>query len=116
MPELFKKPRLKKPLQLRSPRWKAFTGDEKGIIIVMFALMLPLLVGFVGLGVEVAFWFTLKRDMQAAADAAAIAGSYELAEGRSSSITTVATREATSNGWEAAGGTIAVRNPPTNTS
>ena len=116
MPELFKKPRLKKPLKPLSPRWKSFAGDEKGIIIVMFALMLPLLVGFVGLGVEVAFWFTLKRDLQAAADAAAVAGSYELAEGRSSSITTAATREAASNGWEAAGGSIAVNNPPTNAS
>lgn len=107
---------LNKPLNTRSPgtAWKAFSGDRRGIIIVMFALMLPLIVGFIGLGVEVTYWFSKKRDLQAAADAGALAGSYELAEGRSASITTIATREAVSNGFSGAG--IEVNNPPTNAS
>ena len=102
--------RLKNPLKLRSSRWKAFTGDDKGIIIVMFALMLPLMVGFIGLGVEVAQWFGEKRNMQAAADAAAIAGAYEVNESRASQTKTIAQREAENNGWDSTSGTITVRN------
>ncbi len=88
---------------------RRFRSDRRGLIIVMFALMLPIIVGFIGLGVEVSYWFAAKRDLQAAADAAAIAGSYELAEGRSSSVGSVATTEATSNGWDSSSGTITIR-------
>lgn len=89
--------------------WRRFHSDQRGIIIIMFALMLPIIVAFIGLGVEVTYWFAASRDLQAAADAAALAGSYELAEGRSSSVGSVATTEAGSNGWESTGGTITIR-------
>lgn len=97
------------PLQRKPGLRHRFARDQRGIIIIMFALMLPIIVGFIGLGVEVAYWFAAKRDLQAAADAAAIAGSYELAEGRSSSVGTVATQEATNNGWDSSSGTITIR-------
>jgi len=94
-----------------SPRLlKAFRDDQRGVIIVMFALMLPLLVGFIGLGVEVAYWFSEKRNMQAAVDAAAVAGAYEVSESRSANTETIAQREAENNGWDAGAGTITVRN------
>ena len=89
---------------------RRFSRDQRGIIVVMFALMLPIIIGFIGLGVEVSYWFSSKRDLQAAADAAAIASAYELAEDRSSYMGTVASREAGSNGWESASGTITIRN------
>jgi len=89
--------------------WRDFSGDRQGVIIIMFALILPVIVGFVGLGVEVTYWFGQKRNLQNAADAAAIAGSYELAEDRASNMLVVATREAKSNGWKSASGSIAVR-------
>ena len=47
----------------------------------MFALMLPIMLGFIGLAVEVGYWFSKHRDLQAAADVAAFAGSYDIAEG-----------------------------------
>ena len=50
-------------------------ADQRGVIIVMFALMLPIFLGFIGLGVEVGYWFQIKRDLQAAADAPATAAS-----------------------------------------
>ncbi len=53
-------------------------GDKRGIIAVMFALMLPLMLGFIGLGVEAALWYKSHRDLQSAADAAAIAAGYEI--------------------------------------
>ncbi|MBI2978324.1 MAG: hypothetical protein HYY38_05770 [Rhodospirillales bacterium] len=81
----------------------------------MFALMLPILIGFIGLGVEVGLWYKERRDLQAAADAAALAGAYELAEDRASNIETVARREAENNGWtDCAGGCITIRSSPFN--
>lgn len=88
--------------------------DERGVIIVMFAFMLPIMIGFLGLGVEVAFWFQDRRDLQAAADAGALAGAYEVAEDRVSSTSTVAQREAEANGWSSSEGTITVNNDQVN--
>ncbi len=41
------------------------------------------LVGFAGLGVETGLWFSQKREYQTAADAAAISGAFQLANGAS---------------------------------
>jgi len=80
----------------------------------MFALLIPVIVGFVGLGVETSFWFASKRSLQSAADAAAICGAYEVQSGgsSSSSITTAATTEATRNGFNSTDGSITVSSPP----
>ena len=88
--------------------------DERGVIIVMFALLLPIMIGFIGMGVEVAYWFQDRRDLQAAADAAAIAGAYEIAEGRVSAADTVAQREAEANGWSSSEGAITINNEQIN--
>src|SRR6266852_329659 len=48
-------------------------ADRRGNIAVMMALLLPALVGAMGLGFEVSNWYMTKRAMQNAADAAAIA-------------------------------------------
>jgi len=91
-----------------------FRRNERGAIVVMVALMMPILVGFIGLGVEVGLWFQQKRDLQTIADAAAIAGAYEAMESDASSttITAEATNDATRNGYSASTNTIAVTNPP----
>ncbi len=81
----------------------------------MFALMLPMLVGFVALGVEVSFWFMQHRDLQSAADSAAIGASYSVkSNGSSSEIDAAALQEAKRNGLDTSGGdTITVNMPPT---
>jgi hypothetical protein len=48
--------------------------DERGAIMVMFALALPMLLVFAALVVDVANWFEHKRHLQMEADAAALAG------------------------------------------
>jgi Flp pilus assembly protein TadG len=48
-------------------------ADRRGNIAVMMALVLPALVGAMGLGFEVSNWYMTKRAMQNAADSAAIA-------------------------------------------
>lgn len=88
---------------------RAVSRDQAGITAVVFALMLPMIVGFMGLGVEVAMWYDGKRTLQTAADAAAMAGTLDRAAGSdNATITATATREATRNGWAAADGGIAV--------
>ncbi len=48
-------------------------ADQRGNVAVMMALVLPPLVGALGLGFEFSDWYLTKRAMQNAADAAAIA-------------------------------------------
>lgn len=85
--------------------------DRRGVIAVMFALMLPFLVG---LGVEVGYWFQHRRDVQTLADAAAIAGAYEAMDSSATTttVTTAATADASRNGFSVTTDTIAVAYPP----
>ena len=47
--------------------------NKRGNVAVMFALMSPILIGGLGLGMETAYWYADQRGMQNAADAAALA-------------------------------------------
>ena len=79
----------------------------------MFALMLPVIVGFIGLGVEVGMWYKERRDIQTAADAAALSGMFEKnGGGTDAEIIAAATADATRNGYSAATDTIAVNIGP----
>ena len=56
--------------------WDHIAGlhsDEGGNIAVMMGLLLPVLLGFLGLGFEASNWYLTTRAMQNAADAAAMA-------------------------------------------
>lgn len=48
-------------------------ADQRGTVAVLMALLLPILVGGLGLSIEVSNWYLKTRAMQNAADAAAIA-------------------------------------------
>ena len=61
-------------------------SDRKGATIIMFAVTLPILIGFVGLSVEVSYWYLEKRKLQEAADSAALAGAYERRNDASASL------------------------------
>ena len=103
------------PLKAQGPGLPGrLSNDRKGGIVVMFALLLPIMIGFVGMGVEIGLWFESKRDLQTAADAAAIGGAYEAQDGSatSSTITSVATTDATRNGYNATTDTLTASNPP----
>jgi Putative Flp pilus-assembly TadE/G-like len=58
--------------------WRRLLSDKRGIAAVTVAICLPLLIGFAGLGVDTGWWYTLKRQNQSAADAAAISAGYEV--------------------------------------
>jgi Flp pilus assembly protein TadG len=48
-------------------------NDERGSVAAIMGVLLPVLVGTLGLGFEVSNWYRVNRSMQDAADAAAIA-------------------------------------------
>ena len=88
--------------------------EQSGNVSVLFACMLPVLVGACGLGADVGYWYYQQRTLQTAADAAAYDGVIALkGSGNSTGITSAATTGATSNGWSNTNGTIAVNWPPT---
>jgi len=93
--------------------FRRFIRQDRGAIAVMFALMLPVIVGFIGLGVEVGMWYKERRDIQTAADAAALSAMFEKdGGGTSAEIDAAATADATRNGYDATTDTIAINNPP----
>lgn len=50
-----------------------FRGDTRGNVAIVTALAMPALVGMMGLGSEVGFWYYRQQVMQSAADSAAVA-------------------------------------------
>jgi Flp pilus assembly protein TadG len=65
-------------------------SDREGAVAVLLAIALSAIVGFAGLGSEVAAWYYTKRAMQGAADSAATSAAAALAAATSSgsSVTT----------------------------
>jgi Flp pilus assembly protein TadG len=55
--------------------------DQRGVTAVIIALTLPVLLAFGALSINSGLWFTIKRENQSAADAAAISAAYELMAG-----------------------------------
>ena len=64
---------------LRRSFWTGFLRDRRGVVGVALAVLLPVLVGFAGIGIEVGLWFAVQRQNQSAADAAAISAALEYA-------------------------------------
>lgn len=78
----------------------AFLRARNGAVAMVVAFSLPLVIGGVALGVDVGVWYHMKRDLQTAADAAAIASTWEVARG-SSQVNAAATRAVINNGYTA---------------
>lgn len=87
--------------------------DQAGATAVIVGLTMPVVAGMGMLGVDAAMWYSERRDLQTAADAAALAGALHKAYGYGvSSVATIATRDAQRNGFTPGNGTITVTNPP----
>jgi hypothetical protein len=76
------------------------------------ALSMVILCGFTGLGIDMGYLRYMKRQMQAAADSAALAGAAEVGYG---DVTSAADADAANNGFTNGvnGAAITVYNPPT---
>jgi Flp pilus assembly protein TadG len=58
-------------------RFDAWRADKSGNILMMFALLLPLLVGAVGAGVDYGRSYLIEQSLQEIADASALAGARQ---------------------------------------
>jgi len=77
--------------------------DKEGIMLVWLALfLLPLLLFFAGLAIDIAYMYNVKTQLQVAADAAALAGAANLNVGIDNSSTAFAELEARQAAWKLA--------------
>ena len=86
--------------------------DESGQAMILTLLCMTCLLGMVGFAADVGTLFYAKRNLQIAADSAAIAGAAELSYG---DMTVAADAAAAQNGVVIGtnGGTVTVNSPPT---
>src|SRR5271167_312056 len=89
------------------------TRAKRGQVIVLVALSVTVLLGFLGLATDVGVLWATKRRAQTAADAAAVAGANATLGTDSSGYSTAANDVATLNGFTngANGTTITVTQP-----
>jgi Flp pilus assembly protein TadG len=87
-------------------------ADRRGVVGILFALAMPVLIGFTALGTEAGLWYLGKRNLQTAADVAAVSAAFEVLGGSGDEVSS-AGQEAERHGFDAVGGTIQVNNPPT---
>jgi hypothetical protein len=74
--------------------------DDRGVTSPLLALSLAVLIGMAGLGAETGLWYTIKRVNQAAADAAALSGAFEVLAGQPyADMCGLAQRDAERNGF-----------------
>lgn len=50
-----------------------YLGDTRGAILPIAAILFPIIIGMVALGVDAGSWLITKRNLQNAADAAVLA-------------------------------------------
>lgn len=93
---------------------RRFIADRRANTALLFSLSLPVIVGAAGLGVETGYWYFKQRELQTAADVAAVAGAVEKRGGaESGAIASAALTEAVEHGFESGAGSIDVNDPPT---
>lgn len=87
-----------------------FIQCQEGGILLTWAVLMPVIAGMLGLGLETGTWYLTKRDLQSAADAAAMAGAFET---DATSRDSTARNSATHNGYGSSNHvTVTVNNPP----
>ena len=87
-------------------------GHERGQVLALAAISLVVVIGFVGLAVDVGMLWTERRHMQTAVDAAAVAGAVALREGDNvqNAGTEAATLNSFTNGQNNV--TVTINHPP----
>ena len=87
---------------------------QRGGVAIFFAVVLSALIGFAALGTEVGFAMFKQRQMQSAANAAAVSGATAVMTGSPASAVLEARAVAAAGGFTdaAAGATVTVNRPP----
>ncbi len=88
--------------------------DERGSVAIIIGLTLTALIGFAALGTEITFILLKHREMQAAADASALAGATALGTGSPANFRTESYAVAAAGNFQngADGTTVTINNPP----
>jgi Flp pilus assembly protein TadG len=87
----------------------SYLKDQTGTVIAMAAIMTPLILSMTGIGLDISSWMMAKRNLQTAADAAAMAAAWEVANGYTDTAEQVAIQEALRNGYAPAdGGSLSI--------
>src|SRR6185436_18616613 len=76
--------------------------DDSGQTLVLAAVMFPVLIGCVGMAVDVGYAFDYRKQMQTAADSAAMAGAIAVKANQyinSTDLATVVTMDTANNGF-----------------
>ncbi len=99
-----------------SLRPRLLNTDERGQTLVLFVFALAALMGLVAMTVDVGLAYVARRDMQNAADSAALAGAARILEGAHASVAVAEAQEfAGKNGYSDGDGdvSVSVNVPPT---
>lgn len=91
----------------------ALLNNRRGAVGVMVGMLTPMVLGFAALGVEAGMWFSAKRALQTAADAAAVSAAMELAAGGDIDDAEAAAQTDAARNGVAAPDTVTVNAPPT---
>ncbi|MCH7942184.1 MAG: Tad domain-containing protein [Proteobacteria bacterium] len=91
-----------------------FCRETGGAMAILVALLMPMVIGMMGLTVDVGVWYAEKRSLQDTTDAASLAGGFEIANGAdSTSVIAAAEADAARNDYDPETDEIFVNNPPT---
>lgn len=92
---------------------RRFCADSRGAVVVLAAILFPVVIGGLGLGVETSYWYLTQRKLQHAADVSAHAGSARNRAGDPLvEIEEAAAHIAHASGLPFDGGTVTVNVPP----
>jgi Flp pilus assembly protein TadG len=96
-------------------QWMKWICDDRGQVLVMTVFSMAMLLGMLGLAVDVGVLFHARRQMQTAADAAAMAGATEMFYNGATGVDAKAKDAAKANGVDStvAGNTVIVTTSPT---
>jgi hypothetical protein len=92
---------------------RRFIGDPSGSAAVLAALLFPVVIGGIGLGAEVGFWYFKERQLQHAADLSAhAAGTRKRAGDPEENLREIALNIASKSGFDESSGTLTITAPP----
>ncbi len=93
---------------------RRFRRDQSGAFVIITALVMPVLIGTVGLGTEVALWLNKHRTLQSAADSSAVSAATAYFLNNTADVPVQAKAVSASYGFTNGlyGVTVAVNRPP----
>jgi len=81
-------------------RFLKYYKEKKGITLVLIALMLAVLLFFLGMAVDISYMYHVKNQLQVAGDAAALAGAANLDGSLDNTLTNVYQEPARQQAWK----------------